>query len=241
MHNVFDSLIGGIFPFFGDFIGIILSFLGIVVSIVLHELAHGYVALWNGDATAKVNGRLSFNPLAHFDIFGFFMLMVVGFGYAKPVPVNSYNFRHRRRGMFLVAIAGITVNIILAFLSFGLMCLFIWIHSRSNIVVWQYFEIFFANMVLININLFFFNLLPIHPLDGFRVLESFTKYDNKAMSFLRKYGRYILFVLVGISIIMGILSGVVDLPIWCDPLGAYITYAYRGMRWIFAKFWGLFF
>ena len=105
---------------------ILILALVVIISIILHELAHGYVALWNGDATAKVKGRLTLNPLAHFDIIGFFMLMTVGFGYAKPVPVNPFNFRHQKRGIFTVAIAGVTVNILLAFFSSGLMFLFGW-------------------------------------------------------------------------------------------------------------------
>ena len=92
---------------------ILIVALVVLISMILHELAHGYVALWNGDATAKVNRRLTLNPLAHFDIIGFFMLMTVGFGYAKPVPVNPYNFRHQKRGIFTVAIAGVTVNLVL--------------------------------------------------------------------------------------------------------------------------------
>ena len=106
-----------------DWIDIIFIAVAVVISMVLHEIAHGYVALWNGDPTAKVNGRLSLNPLVHFDAIGFIMLMVVGFGYAKPVPVNPGNFKNRKRGIFTVAIAGVVVNIVLAFLSCGFLML----------------------------------------------------------------------------------------------------------------------
>ena len=93
----------------------LIAAVAIVISIVLHELAHGYVALWNGDATAKVSGRLTLNPLAHFDPFGLVMLLLVRFGYAKPVPVNPDNFRRRKTGMLTVAFAGIVMNLLLAF------------------------------------------------------------------------------------------------------------------------------
>ena len=162
--------------YYHDNIIVIISLaIAVVISMVLHELAHGYVALWNGDMTAKVNGRLTLNPLAHFDIFGFFMFMVVGFGYAKPVPVNPYNFKHQKRGIFTVAIAGVTVNMILAFLSCALMTLFAVLQSKvpSATTVFGYFKDFFNIMANVNITFFFFNILPIHPLDGFRVIESF--------------------------------------------------------------------
>ncbi len=218
---------------------ILLVALVVLISMILHELAHGYVALWNGDATAKVNGRLTLNPLAHFDIIGFFMLMTVGFGYAKPVPVNPYNFRHQKKGIFTVAIAGVTINLILAFLSSGLLYLFGWLMIKfpggENVLV--YFYTFFYYMISINLGLFFFNLLPIHPLDGFRVIEAFTRYNNRVVQFFRKFGQYILLALVGVSILVDIFH----LPYWLDPLGMYISFFSGLLRSLFGSFWGLIF
>ncbi len=219
-----------------NIVDILMVAIAVVISMVLHELAHGYVALWNGDATAKVNGRLTLNPLAHFDIIGFFMLMTVGFGYAKPVPVNPFNFRKQKRGIFTVAIAGITVNMILAFVSSGLFALFFWAYTRTGSAVLSYFCVFFEYLMTINLGLFFFNLLPLHPLDGFRVIEAFTRYNNRAVMFFRKYGQYFLLALVGISIIVDIFN----LPFWLDPLGTYVSYCISGVRWVFGKFWGIF-
>ena len=91
--------------------------LAIYLAIVPHEIAHGLVAKWNGDLTAKINGRLSLNPIVHLDPIGFLMLLTVGFGYAKPVPVNPYNFKVPRRGLFTVAIAGVTYNLLATILS----------------------------------------------------------------------------------------------------------------------------
>lgn len=218
-----------------NIVDIILLALAVIISMVLHELAHGYVALWNGDPTAKIKGRLTLNPIAHFDIIGFFMLMAVGFGYAKPVPVNPFNFRHQKRGIFTVAIAGVTVNFILAFLSFGLWSLFNWLMVKfpGGVTILSYFGSFFSIMVVLNLSFFFFNLLPIHPLDGFRIIEAFTRYNNRAVMFFRKFGQYILLALVGVSIICNIFS----LPIWCDPLGAYIYYCRNGVMWLFDKIW----
>ncbi len=96
------------------FVLIVLTLIAVCISLVLHEVAHGLVAKWNGDYTAKYAGRLSLNPLKHFDLIGFIMMMLIGFGYAKPVPVNPYNFKHYKRGMVTVAIAGVVTNMIIA-------------------------------------------------------------------------------------------------------------------------------
>ena len=109
----------------GDTIQVILGFIAVVLAamgaIILHENAHGIVALWCGDDTAKLNGRISLNPAKHFDIFGFLMFIVVGFGWARPVPVDSRNFKHQKLDSFLVAIAGVLTNLILAFICIGLL------------------------------------------------------------------------------------------------------------------------
>lgn len=207
---------------------------------VLHEIAHGYVALWNGDPTAKVNGRLTLNPLAHFDAMGFIMLMVVGFGYAKPVPVNPYNFKHQKRGIFTVAIAGVVVNLVLAFLSCGFLMLMYFIArhcGEGGARVFNGFAGFFAIMVRINLNLVFFNLLPIHPLDGFRVVEAFTKFTNPYTKFIRDYGHYILMGLI----ILGIVVNVFNLPEFIDILGLYIKTFVGWVSTGFTWFWGLIF
>ena len=88
----------------------------LLTALVLHEIAHGLVAYWNGDITAKYYGRLSLNPAKHFDIIGLIMMLFVGFGWAKPVPVNPNNFKNRKVGAFTVSLAGIVTNLILAFL-----------------------------------------------------------------------------------------------------------------------------
>ncbi|MEG1711206.1 MAG: site-2 protease family protein [Clostridia bacterium] len=102
-----------------------LAAIGFIVAIlsalILHEIAHGFVAYKCGDNTAKSLGRLSLNPLKHLDLFGTICMLIVGFGWAKPVPINPYNFRNGRKGMFLVSIAGVTTNILLSFIFIGLL------------------------------------------------------------------------------------------------------------------------
>lgn len=218
---------------YSDIFQFLIAAAAIVISIVLHELAHGYVALWNGDATAKVNGRLTLNPLAHFDPFGLVMMLLVRFGYARPVPVNPDNFRNRRRGMITVAFAGIALNIILAFICvpFYLLCLL------STAGVLAYLGNFFYWMIIININLALFNLLPVFPLDGYRVIESVTRATNPFNRFMRNYGQYILIILIGISVLVEVLR----MPYYLDIIGLYIN-TFR--NWIFdgfLAFWGLLF
>ena len=206
---------------------------------VLHELAHGYVALWNGDPTAKVNGRLTVNPLAHFDLIGFAMLMTVGLGYAKPVPVNPYNFKHRKRGIFTVAIAGVIVNLVLAFLSCGFLMLMMFLARtfQGGASVFTGFADFFSIMARLNLNLFFFNLLPIHPLDGFRIVEAFTKFTNPYTKFIRDYGQYFLLILI----VLGVFVDIFGLPWYIDILGTYVSTFTGWVFKVFMMFWQLIF
>lgn len=214
----------------------LIAAVAIIISIVLHELAHGYVALWNGDATAKVNGRLSFNPLKHFDPFGIAMMLLVRFGYAKPVPVDPNNFRNRKLGMLTVAFAGIVMNLLLAFICtpFYLLCV-----KYGSTAIAAYLGGFFMWMIIVNLNLALFNLLPIYPLDGYRVIESLTRAVNPFNKFMRNYGQYILMILIGISVIVSIAEPY-GMPYYFDILGMYINtlrgYIWRGFGW----FWRLF-
>ncbi len=138
--------------------------LGFIVAVTLaimcHEVAHGYAALWNGDPTAKYSGRLNFNPVNHFDLIGFSMFMLLGFGFAKPVPINPSNFRNYRKGLFWVSISGVLTNLILAFLAVPLF----YLASRYLPDVLMFDEFFkYILIYMINVNIWFmvFNLLPI--------------------------------------------------------------------------------
>lgn len=196
--------------------------LAAVFAIMTHELAHGYVAYRCGDSTAKLMGRLSFNPAKHFDIFGLIMMIVVGFGWAKPVPVNPSNFKNYKRDSFLVSIAGIVSNLILTVVFFGLTILFFWILSlcggfsevEAMYGFQSFFEYFFLYSVMLNISLMVFNLLPIYPLDGFRMIEAYAKPGNQVVAFIRQYGMYLLLALMIISYfvfdIVGLLIGSVQ-------------------------------
>lgn len=211
-----------------DILQFVIVLAAIVVSIILHEIAHGVVALWNGDTTAKDAGRLTLNPVSHFDLLGFLMLVVCRFGYAKPVPVNPYNFRNRKTGMITVSLAGISVNILLAFIFYPL---------RMVTYTVPYLYTFNVYMVLINLNLAVFNLLPLYPLDGYRLVNCFVPSENKVMRFLRAYSRYILLILLA----LGVFQSAFSLPLYFDPLSWLIRTVSYFLMDVFGLFWGLFF
>ena len=172
-------------------------------TLPVHEYAHAFVADKLGDKTARLSGRLTLNPMAHIDILGAIMILFVGFGYAKPVPVNPRNFKDPKKGMALTALAGPFSNILMAvvfmFLS-NVLSLF-----GSSLFV-QAFYVFFSFAASINIGLAVFNLIPIPPLDGSRVLELLIpdKYYYK----FAQYERYIVIVIFGL-----IVFGVLDAPL----------------------------
>ena len=225
---------------YGSIIEFLIALVAILLAIILHELAHGYMALWQGDQTAKMRGRLSLNPASHFDPLGFLMLIFARIGYARPVPVNPNNFRHKKRGMILVSISGVALNLILAFISVGFFVLFA---NLINVATTNfafnacyYMASFFNWFVIINLNLALFNLLPIYPLDGHNFLESIAGPTNKVIKFIRAWGPYILFTLFGISMIVS----ATGMPFYFDPLGTYISFVRNLIIDGYLWFWGLF-
>lgn len=187
----------------------------ILIALTIHEVAHSYVAFTQGDVTSKYFGRLSLNPAKHIDPIGFICLLLFGFGWAKPVPINTVKFKNYRKGIFLTSIAGVCANFILSFISVGLLAFMLKFVSHQ-MIVYNYFYKFLYHFLTfsatINLGLAIFNLLPIPPLDGFNVLTSLTKGNNKVVNFLVKYGFIILLavLLFGIiDVIFSALYGVV--------------------------------
>lgn len=181
---------------------LLLSIPVLIISFSLHELSHGLAAYFMGDKTAKYNGRLSLNPLRHIDWFGFLLLLVARIGWAKPVPVNMYNFKDPKKGMAITALAGPLMNIILVFVS-----LIFW-HLGRNIYDWNNYVIMFFNIsVYNNAALAMFNLLPIPPLDGSKVLFAFLpqKYYFKLMAY-EQYGMILILILAFTNMSSKILS-----------------------------------
>lgn len=145
----------------------ILRFPVILIALTFHEFAHGLMALKLGDTTARDEGRLTLNPISHLDIFGTVMLLFGPFGWAKPVPVNPRNFKNPKRDLLLVSLAGPVSNIILALL-FGYSMRAIMSYYPS--LLSGNLNYFLQLSILINIGIAFFNMIPIPPLDGSKVL-----------------------------------------------------------------------
>lgn len=197
------------------FLEIIAYALTAMVAIVMHELSHGYIAYRQGDDTARLSGRLTLNPLKHLDLMGTLMLLFVGFGWAKPVPVNPLNFKEYRKGMRKVSLAGVTMNFILGVL--GIAFFAIYVAATKNVLVElysaKYYIIMFVQYLLIysmsiNFILMVFNLIPLYPLDGFRLLETFTKPNNKYIEFNYRYGNYTLLGFLLVNFLCSTLFGV---------------------------------
>lgn len=155
------------------FISILIEVPALLMALILHEVAHGYVALRCGDPTARMMGRLSLNPARHLDPFGTLCMLMFGFGWAKPVPVNPRNFRNYRRDDLLVSLAGITMNLCLFLVSSFFLVLVskAWDTNASVSQFVQYIYRFLYLFSLLNLTLAIFNLLPIPPLDGYHVLD----------------------------------------------------------------------
>ncbi len=183
----------------------LLSVVPALICITLHEMAHGLVALWLGDTTARDAGRLTLNPLRHIDIWGLLMMVICGFGWAKPVPVNMYNFKNPKRGMALTALAGPAANIIISCLAlalYGRVYASLY-DSAVGAYVLQMIEL----TAYLSCALAVFNILPIPPLDGSKVL--FSLVSDRTYSWLMRYERYgflILMALVFFNVISGPLS-----------------------------------
>lgn len=167
----------------------------------IHELAHGWVAYKLGDNTAKREGRLTFNPIAHIDLIGMIMILLFGFGFAKPVPVSMRNLKKPKRDMAIVAIAGPAANIVLAFISIFFFYALSRVAGASSIL--RVISLFFLYSGYINVSLAAFNIIPLPPLDGSKVLAAFL--PNKAYYKYMMFERYAMIALLAL-----IATGILD-------------------------------
>ena len=214
-----------------------------VIALSVHEWAHEYTAYRAGDMTAYSMGRMTLNPLKHIDPIGLLMVALVGFGWARAVPVNPRNFRNPKKDNIMVSLAGIIANISLALLSVLVVDAVFKISGLSDLhlkAAWSYIFVFdnkianilmyfMSSFVIINITLAVFNLLPIPPLDGSHLLEGFIlrNFGPSALMTLNRYGMMILIIVLLILSYTGIFSILVD-------------GIFNAITSVFAAFYGLF-
>jgi Zn-dependent protease len=176
----------------------------LLFSVIIHEVAHGWVAYRMGDPTAKWSGRLSLNPIKHLDPVGTLMLLVAGFGWAKPVPVNFNKISDRRKGLIFVSSAGIVANILFAF--FALLFLRLFFTSSSGIAAIPVYYV-----AQINITLAALNLIPIPPLDGSKILMGIMW--ERTPYFFARLEPYGFFIIIGL-LLLGILNPLIGFFRW---------------------------
>jgi Zn-dependent protease len=206
----------------------VLELLVLVPAIVLHEVSHGYVSYRLGDPTAKMRGRLTLNPIKHIDPFGTVLLPLLlwasgapVFGYAKPVPINPHYYRDYRKGMMLTGLAGPATNLSLAVVS-GLLARVLALGTLATgtqaapsvtVLGWVWYALYF--FAQINLVLMFFNLIPIPPLDGSRVLPLFL--SDAALAKYHQFERYGILVFFVVVLLLPRYLGI-------DPIGWYFDY-----------------
>ena len=190
----------------------ILIVTALVFALCIHEFSHGYIAYLNGDDTAYRMGRLTLNPLKHLDPIGSMMILFIGFGYAKPVPVNPMNLNNPRVDMIKVAAAGPISNFILSFIG----VLFFTLLAKIGLMQENY-KLFLTYFIIINTYLGLFNLIPIYPLDGGQIFGNFiSKYDKNIFIKLNEYGPKILLGAILLSLItqgrISVISWLIETP-----------------------------
>lgn len=173
----------------------------VLLAIICHECAHGWVSYKLGDPTAKTAGRLTLNPLKHLDPIGTVCMLFFHVGWAKPVPINPMYYKNRKQGIIFVSLAGPVTNFILAFLSLLIMGILVKFGSATSIAIWILTQLCYYSAV-VNFGLGLFNLVPIPPLDGSKILGELSGWVNRQYWKYQKYWRIVLLVCV----LTGILS-----------------------------------
>lgn len=170
----------------------------------VHEMAHAYAAYKCGDDTASLNGRLTLNPFAHLDLIGTIMILFFGIGYANPVPVNPARLKHPRKDMALISFAGPLSNIVLSFVFIFVSYLLMFIAPDNGVI--YILSLFFSYAAEVNVTLAVFNLIPIPPLDGSKILSAVL--PDKLYFSLMRYEKYIM---IGLFVLL--FTGVLSAPI----------------------------
>ena len=198
-------------------------------SLTIHEFAHAFVAFKCGDPTAKLSGRMSLNPLKHLDFMGFLMFILLGVGWAKPVPVNPSNFKNIKKGNTLVSIAGVLSNFLLGLISAILYAILMATVGGTGGVAMSYVYNVLVYIMLVNSFLTMFNLLPIPPLDGLNFISSLTKRDNKFVNYMYKNGFKFFIGILVLGLVTDLLFGFDILTVYLSLLNNFV---YMPIAWL---------
>ncbi len=177
-----------------------------MICIMFHEVSHGVVALKLGDPTAKNAGRLTFNPIKHIDLWGLLMMAIFKFGWAKAVPIDMRNFKHPVRDMAITAAAGPLSNIVLAFFALCIRAGAIYVNLQTGGIVSAYVVMFFEYMAILSVGLAVFNIIPIPPLDGSKVLNALL--PKQVYYKILRYERYGFLVMI-----LVLYTGILNTPL----------------------------
>lgn len=204
----------------------------VLLCLTIHELCHGLAAYALGDRTASRAGRLSLNPLRHIDPAGFLLLLVARVGWAKPVPVDVRCFKRPKRDMALTALAGPASNLVLALLALGCGTLLLKAAPRTDSVVFAYALFFLCYIAVLSVGLGLFNLIPIPPLDGSRLLSAVL--PDRLYYMLMRYERWLMLVVIALAW-FGFLAGPLNVCMgWVlKRLCAAVTFPYGILRYYF--------
>ncbi len=205
-YTLLSQILSGGISFWDALIYILSTLAVIFLTLPVHEFAHGFVASKLGDTTPRYQGRLTLNPFAHIDYLGALCILLFGFGWAKPVLVNARNFKNPKLGMALTALAGPVSNLIVALVSLLFTNLISLIFFKTAFQLLFYIATFFYYIASINVSLAVFNLIPVPPLDGSRILSAFL--PDRIYYKLMRYERYIVIALFAL-----IYLGFFDLPL----------------------------